>query len=430
MKFRKTALEGRGVHCKTILKLLVVASFSVALAACGDGSSSARNHEAAHDESVAEVERGPHGGRLLKDGDFEVEVAIFETGVLPTFRVFGYDRGSVLAPSDLSVEMSLTRLGGALEKFELKPSGDFLTSKQEVREPHSFEVAVSATYKDKTHTWKYESFEGRTSMPRDVAELSGVQVEHPVERMVATTRRIRGKILPSEHRIAHVIPRFSGIVREGRKHIGDRVEKGEVLAIIESNQSLQPFEIRSQIAGTVINGHLIVGEFVPENQWVYIVADLSEVWADFFVPLRDRNGIAAGQRVRIAAAADRGETEGTISYLAPYADEKSQAQLVRAVIPNQKNEFLPGMFITGDVVIGEQRVPVVVRNEAVQRFGKWSVVFVRYGDTYEARPVELGRTDGDWTEVVRGLNSNEEYVVKNSFLIKADILKSGASHDH
>jgi membrane fusion protein, heavy metal efflux system len=98
---------------------------------------------------------------------------------------------------------------------------------------------------------------------------------------------IKGKISPVEHKVAHIIPRFSGIVREGRKHVGDAVKKGEVLAVIESNQSLQPFDIRSQVDGTVINGHLVIGEFVPENQWVFIVADLSEVWTDFFVPLRD-----------------------------------------------------------------------------------------------------------------------------------------------
>jgi len=308
--------------------------------------------------------------------------------------------------------------------------GDFLTSDLTVVEPHSFEVQVDAQHDEMVSSWKYESFEGRTVLSPDVAEHSGITVERPTSRTIASTRRIRGKILPSEHRIAHVIPRFSGIVREGRKHIGDRVEKGEVLAIIESNQSLQPFEVRSQISGTVINGHLIVGEFVPDNQWVYIVADLSEVWADFFVPLRDRVGMASGQKVRIATPADGTVTEGSISYLAPYADEKSQAQLVRAVIPNGKNEFLPGMFITGDVILEETEVPRAVRQQALQRFREWDVVFVRDGDTYEVRPVTLGRSDGGWVEIKEGLSADDEYVVENSFLIKADILKSGASHDH
>jgi membrane fusion protein, heavy metal efflux system len=51
-------------------------------------------------------------------------------------------------------------------------------------------------------------------------------------------------------------------------------------------------------------------------------------------------------------------------------------------------------------------------------------------DTYEIRPLELGRSDGNLTEVLGGLQAGDRYVVENSYLIKADIEKSGASHDH
>jgi cobalt-zinc-cadmium efflux system membrane fusion protein len=202
------------------------------------------------------------------------------------------------------------------------------------------------------------------------------------------------------------------------------------MAVIESNQSLQPFEVRSQIEGTVVNGHLVVGEFVPENQWVYIVADISEVWADLFVPLRERDAIAKGQRVFITSVTGAATKEGRVSYVAPYADERAQAQLVRVVIPNEAGDFVPGAFITGEIVVSEEAVPVAIKRQAIQRFRDWQVVFVRVGDIYEVRPVTLGRSDGDWMEVHAGLTPGEEYVVGNSFLIKADILKAGASHDH
>ncbi len=397
---------------------------------CNDRTATTQHH-VEHDVSgTEEFERGPHNGRLLVDGSFALEMTIFEQGTPPRLRVYAYKAKAPVSPIDISATVTLTRLGGKREVISLQPMGDFLTSDVTVVEPHSFEVQVEARHDRVSSSWTYNSFEGRTVLPREVADHSGITVELPASRTIAVMRRIRGKILPSEHRIAHIIPRFSGIVREGRKHIGDTVEKGEVLAIIESNQSLQPFEVRSQISGTVINGHLIVGEFVPDNQWVYIVADLSEVWADFFVPLRDRKGIVSGQKVRISSPAGEAVTEGAISYLAPYADEKSQAQLVRAVIPNAKNEFLPGMFITGDVVLEERSVPVAVREQAIQRFREWDVVFVRDGDTYEVRPVTLGHSDGGWVGITQGLSSSDEYVVENSFLIKADILKSGASHDH
>jgi RND family efflux transporter MFP subunit len=267
-------------------------------------------------------------------------------------------------------------------------------------------------------------------IPADVAERSGIRTEEVSPRVIETTVPLRGKIVPSEHRIAHVIPRFPGIVREGRKHIGDKVEKGEVLAIVESNQSLQPFEVRSQISGTVINGHLIVGEYVPENQWVYVVADLSEVWADFHLPLNEREGVKIGQSVAVSAALHSRSITGSVNYIAPYADERTQSQLVRVVIPNPDGLLVPGMFVTGDLVLSNDSVKAAVRKSALQTFRGWKVVFINIGEVYEIRPLTLGRADDEWIEVVSGIEPGERYVTDNSYTIKADILKSGASHDH
>lgn len=397
---------------------------------CGDKLSFAADSPVTSTHVQNTIERGPHGGKMLRDSSFALEVVIFESGVPPHFRVFAYSEGSIVPPSDLSVRIVLTRLGGRVEQFEFAPLGDFLSSSQKVSEPHSFDVEIAAQYKGKSYTWQYASPEAQTVIVRSVADSAGIVVEPAMSHEIAMSHRIRGRIVPSEHRIAHIIPRFSGIVREGRKHIGDLVKQGEVLAVIESNQSLQPFEVRSQISGTVINGHLIVGEFVPENQWVYVVADLSEVWADFYVSLDENLQVRVGQDVLIQAHRDGEVISGKVSYIAPYVDEVSQAQLVRVIIPNAEGELLPGVFITADLIIERRNPPVVVRRAAVQRFRDWEVVFVRYGDVYEARPIVLGHGTQDWVEVIAGLEPGEEYVSQNSFLIKADILKSGATHDH
>jgi cobalt-zinc-cadmium efflux system membrane fusion protein len=54
----------------------------------------------------------------------------------------------------------------------------------------------------------------------------------------------------------------------------------------------------------------------------------------------------------------------------------------------------------------------------------------RFDETYEVRMLTLGKRDDQWVEVIEGLKPGTEYVTGNSFLIKADIEKSGASHDH
>ena len=84
----------------------------------------------------------------------------------------------------------------------------------------------------------------------------------------------------------------------------------------------------------------------------------------------------------------------------------------------------------GEVIVGTHEVELAVKNAGLQRFRDFTVVYAKVGNTYEVRMLDLGRTDGTWTEVLGGISPLEEYVSANSFLIKADVEKDGASHDH
>jgi cobalt-zinc-cadmium efflux system membrane fusion protein len=82
------------------------------------------------------------------------------------------------------------------------------------------------------------------------------------------------------------------------------------------------------------------------------------------------------------------------------------------------------------VTSDQTQVPVAVQAEAIQSLRDWQVVFGRYGEHLEARPLVLGRSDGQMVEVLSGLTAGEPYAAKNSFVIKAELGKAGASHDH
>src|SRR5690606_12751160 len=109
-----------------------------------------------------EPERGPNNGRLLSDGDFVVELAIYETGLPPEFRAWVTDAGRPVTPEQLDLAVTLIRLGNESDVIDFVPQGDFLRGTQTVYEPHSFVVSVEATHEGRRHQWEYESFEGRT----------------------------------------------------------------------------------------------------------------------------------------------------------------------------------------------------------------------------------------------------------------------------
>ncbi len=98
--------------------------------------------------------------------------------------------------------------------------------------------------------------------------------------------------------------------------------------------------------------------------------------------------------------------------------------------PVASREFRPGMGVEGSFAVSQANVPLAVRTKAIQRFRDFEVVFAKVGNTYEVRMLEIGRRTPEWTEVLGGLAPGEIYVIDGAFLIRADIEKSGASHDH
>jgi cobalt-zinc-cadmium efflux system membrane fusion protein len=397
-------------------------SYGAVGTACAAGEDDHSDEEA--------LEKGPNGGRLLRDGDLAVEVTIFERGTPPEFRVYAYSKDRAMPVHGVAVAIELHRLGGSIDRFAFAPSGGFLRGDHVVEEPHSFDVVVTLEVAGEEHRWEYESYEGRVTLEPDAVRVAEIGVETAGPALLETTLRVTGRIEPNEDRMAHMIPRFPGVVKEVRKRLGDPVEQGEVLAVIQSNESLELYEIRSQVAGTVIKKHVTPGEFVAEDEDVYVVADLGSVWVDLNVYRQDFQRLKLGQRVRLDAGEGIPPAEGRIDYISPFGAPSTQTMLARDEHTNPYGARRPGLFVTGDVVVEEGEVPVVVKAEALQTFRDWTVVFIRVGNAFEVRPVEIGRRDRGAIEIRSGIEAGQEYATTNSFVLKAELGKAGASHDH
>ena len=416
-----------------VLVVLIVGAGLAALMLRAEPRSLGGESHGEHGKAVRaeeEYAKGPHGGRLLSDKGLAVEVTIFERGVPPQFRVYCYEADRPVDPKEVKLAIELHRLGGEVNRFRFTPREDYLLGDQVVSEPHSFDVKVRAERNGRTANWEYGSYEGRSQLTDEAVRDSGIVVETAGPRTLRTMLSVTGQIVANEDRMAHLLPRFPGVVKEARKRLGDRVEKGEVLAVIQSNESLQPYELRSQLAGTVIKKHMSPGEFVREGEDVYVIADLSAVWVDLNVYRQDFARVKIGQRVILDAGEGLQKAESKIAYVSPFGAPNTQTMLARAELPNPSGEWRPGLFVSAEVIVDEVTAPLAVKASAIQTFRDWKVVFIRVGDFFEVRPVELGRRDGEWVEVLSGLAAGQRYAAENSFVLKAELGKAGASHDH
>ena len=106
-----------------------------------------------HGQIEEEITKGPHGGRLLSEDDFSLEVTIFETGLPPEFRVYVYDKDQPIVPDNIKLTIQLKRLGNVVDHIQFIPQQDYLRGDTVVYEPHSFEVTAKAIYKGNPYSW-------------------------------------------------------------------------------------------------------------------------------------------------------------------------------------------------------------------------------------------------------------------------------------
>lgn len=415
---------------RTLSAFLLLSSIAFAFAACSPGTPQGESG-AGHGEMAAgdEYERGPHRGRMLREGDFALELTIFEDGVDPEFRLYPYLDGQPVDPSRVTATVELTRLGGQVDRFAFAPQEDFLRGDGVVTEPHSFDVAVTASMPGVNGRWQYESYEGRTSISPEQAEAGGVAVDRTGPATLDETIEVYGEMELLPEGRAELRGWLPGRIVALNASIGDAVEAGQTLARITATDSLQTYSVTSPIDGVVVERRATLNA-PAGNEPLYVIADASQLHAELFVYPGDLPDLAPGQPVRVTSIDGRRAVASEIEFLSPMIDPDSQRAIAHVEIPNADGQWRPGERIRARIETGEFEVPLAVRTDALQRFRDFTVVYARVGDTYEVRMLELGRQTPEWTEVLGGIEPGASYVSENAFLITADVMKSGASHDH
>ena len=400
--------------------------FLLLLSSCGESTDTSTTTP--ETESAMTDERGPNNGILLRDDDFVLELAIFETGVPPEYRAWATVNNQPVDPDELDLNVQLTRLGGAVDDIDFVPTGDALRGDMVIYEPHSFSVSVTASYNGNTHRWSYDSFEGRTTIEPAVAEALGIETDIAGPAVIEETIPVYGRIVANSDAVSNVTARFDGKIETVAVALGDYVNAGDTLATIESNQSLTSFELLAPISGIITARNASGGESTA-GRALFTITDTSTVWADLAVFPADLPRINIGKRVTINTPLTDTPITGTIARILPET-ASNQAVTARVVLDNSDGVLRAGTWVQAQINIAEHEVPLAVRREGLQAFRDFTVVYAQIGDQFEVRMLDLGRQSEEWVEVLGGLEPGTRYVTENSYILKADVEKSGASHDH
>lgn len=547
-------------------------------------AASAEGGETAEAEPAAP--RGPHTGRMFTDKDLTIEVQIYETEIPPEFHIWFWKDNKPVPVDDVKLSTKIYRLG-LTDVITYRKEKDYLLSQQTIYEPHSFKVVFQAEYNDQKYEWTFTQEEGRLVIPPDLLKRSEIKILKAGPQILGSQMSIPGQITLNQDKYVHITPLVSGKAIEVYKHVGERVSRGELLAVVYSReladlrleqqllsqktertrtllsreeklsantrrliallrqgrdpdsihremmqspvgenksvllsafadlrlarqtlkreQQLQQdhltsteafqnaqtdydnalsryiaaieeavwdrdsgllvkrqdyqaaqaeqraleqklqvlqvpatgsgsaaarYELRSPISGVVTEKRMAIGEAINGSQTAFVIADLAEVWVEIQVPDTQLSQIRAGQSVRVISQDGQREASGLIAHTTPSIDQETRRGEAEAHIANPDGYWRPGMFVNVEVTTGVRRVPLAVAKSALQNYNDWTVVYAQFGDTFEIRPLELGQESDQWVEVKEGLKSGQPYAATNSFIIKAEIGKKAASHDH
>lgn len=337
----------------------------------------------------------------------------------------------------------------------------------------------------------------------------GIEIQTASAGLMIRELTLPGEVVLNADKVAHIVPRVSGIVKRVDKRLGDQVILGEIMAVLESRElaeaksvylagkqrlqlsqvtlssseklqakgilpaleflqirqnrdeleieirtielklhalglsreeindisqendaSFSYYELTAPFAGTIIEKHITLGEAVDGQSNVFLLADLDTVWVNITVYQKDLSAIRVGQSIIVSAGYDIPEVSGIVDYVSPVVMEETRTATARVVLSNLDGYLRPGLFVNARVEVETKRVSVRIPRTAIVRIENHPCVFVESDDGFEIRKVSVGRSSDNNIEITQGLYSGERFVATGGFILKAELEKSGAAHQH
>jgi cobalt-zinc-cadmium efflux system membrane fusion protein len=350
----------------------------------------------------------------------------------PEFVAHLYDgAGKALPPAEATLSVTLERFAGRREEIPFRAMGEHLRGERVVAEPHSFLAHIRLEYAGGRHEWSWEQVEGRVALSPEAVTSGGLETARAGPRSMSVRVQAPGEIRLNGERLVLVRPPYPGFVTGLRARLGSVVASGDTLALVKSSESLTDYAVVASASGTIVSQSVAAGSIVDRETVLCTTADLSTVWVEFAIYPQHVGRVREGQRARVVATSDSTiAAEATVTYVGPLLEQDTRSSYGRIVLPNRDGRWQPGLYVTVHITVDEADVPVAIPQTALVRSQFGPAAFVADGTSFELQPVELGRSDGEFVEVVSGLPAGTSVVVRNAFVLKAELGKSEAKHEH
>jgi multidrug efflux pump subunit AcrA (membrane-fusion protein) len=270
---------------------------------------------------------------------------------------------------------------------------------------------------------------GPVTLTKVQEESIGLQTDKADFHSIDTVLPLYGNVKIDPDRHAHVTTRISGRVEQLLARVGDRVEKGQKLAVIQSRQIGEPppqVEVVAPVSGVVNERSVSLGDAVEPNTELFHIVDLSKVIVVAQVYEEDVAKVRREQEARIAALSySTNEFMGTVTFIGLELDPETRTLPVWLAVDNPDGKLRADMFVKAAVLLAKNSDVLTVPKSAVLSDGGEKFVFVRTGDTFNRVDVQTGAEDDRNVEIKDGLVPGDEVVVQGEREIFTSWLTGG-----
>jgi len=198
--------------------------------------------------------------------------------------------------------------------------------------------------------------------------------------------------------------------------------EAQVKVIADSHQINPVITLFAPIAGKVVEINAVRGAMIDQGTEILLLLDPSWVVVDAEIYERDVAAVHAGQPAEVTGPPfPSGSFHGRRSYIGDVLSEATRTITVRTAVENSDARLKPGMFANANIVTNHETAAVLVPASAGLHDGDERIVFVRRGDSYEARTVTVGTEDGELVEIVDGIAAGDEVVTRGAYQLKSKL---------
>lgn len=257
---------------------------------------------------------------------------------------------------------------------------------------------------------------GPVTLTKVQQESIGLQTAQADFGSIDTILSLNGRVMIDPDRHAHVTTRISGRVEQLFARVGDHVEKGQKLAIIQSRQLGEPppsVVVTAPVGGVINDRPVTIGDSVEPNTELFHIVDLSQVIVVAQVYEEDVGKVRLGQEARVAALSfPTLDFAGKVSFIGLELDPDTRTLPIWLVVDNPDGKLRADMFVKAALLLAKNSGVLMVPKSAVLEEGGEKFVFVRTGNTFDRVDVQVGAEDDRDVEVKDGLVPGDEVVTQ------------------